>query len=270
MKTITGIFRTREHAEQAVRELRATGLNQDQLSLLLPGASAAVLDAVPTTDTEQPGMGTALGAVVGGATGLSGGVLGAAAASLFLPGVGPLVVLGAAALGGVIGTAAGATVGNTVEEWLTTGLPRDELFVYEAALRQGRAVIVVLAYDEEQAQRVKDVLARAGAESIDAAREQWWLGLRDAEEAVYNAPSGVFAQVEQLHRTGFEAALDPRVRGKSYDEGKAFLREQYPTMFLEEPFRRGYDRGQAYQQGLWERYKRERASGSPAQDHGDE
>jgi hypothetical protein len=257
MKTITGIFRSRERAEQAFQKLRATGLPQEQLSLLTPGISAAALDAVPTTDTEQPGMGKALGAVAGGAAGLSSGVLGAAVASLFLPGVGSLVVLGVAALGGVIGTAAGAAVGNTFEEWLTTGLPRDELFVYEDALRQGRSIVVALAHDEEQARTVKDVLAHAGVESIDAAREQWWLGLRDAEEAVYDAPSEVFAQVEQLHRSGFEAALDPRARGKSYDEVTAFLRERYPTMFLEEPFRRGYDRGQAHQQGLWERYKRE-------------
>jgi len=254
MKTITGIFCSQERAEQAFQELWATDLTQQQLSLLLPGASAPALDAVPTTDTEQPGMGKALGAVAGGATGLSGGVLGAAVASLFLPGVGPLVVVGAA-LGGVIGAVAGATVGDTLEELLTTGLPRDELFVYEDALRQGRSVVVALVHDEEQAKTVMEVFAHNDVESLDAAREQWWLGLRDAEEAVYDPPSGVFAQVEQLHRSGFEAALNPRARGKSYDEVTAFLREQYPTMFLEEPFRRGYERGQAHQQGLWERYK---------------
>jgi len=116
MKTITGIFRSRERAEYALQEVRSVGLLQEQLSLLTPGISAAALDAVPTTDTEQPGMGKALGAVAGGATGLSGGVLGAAVASLFLPGVGPLMVLGAAALGGVIGAVAGAGVGDTLEE----------------------------------------------------------------------------------------------------------------------------------------------------------
>jgi hypothetical protein len=270
VKTITGIFRSRKHAEHALQELRSAGLLQEQLSLLTPDTSAVALNAVPTTDTEQPGMGGTLGAVVGGATGLSGGVLSAAVASLFLPGVGSLVVLGAAALGGVIGTAAGTAVGNTLEESLTTGLPRDELFVYENALRQGRSVVITLVHDEEQARTVRDIFARTGVESIDAAREQWWLGLRDAEESVYDAPSEVFAQVEQLHRSGFEAALDPRARGKSYDEATAFLREQYSTMFLEEPFRRGYDRGQAHQQGLWERHKREIADGDRVEDYRDQ
>ena len=195
MKAITGIFRSWEHAEQAFRELRAAGLTQEQLSLLLPDASVAGVDAVPTTDTEQPGMGKALGAVAGGAAGLFGGVFGAAVANLFLPGVGSLVVLGAAALSGIIG----ARIGSTVEESLTIGLPRDELFVYEDALRQGHSVVVVLAQDEEQAGKVQNILAHAGAESIDAAREQWWLGLRDAKEATYEAPSGPYAQVEHRH-----------------------------------------------------------------------
>jgi hypothetical protein len=267
MKTITGIFRTRGRAEQALQRLRAAGLTQEQLSLFLPAASlTTLLDVIPTTDTEQPGMGKALGAVVGGASGLSGGVFGAAVASLFLPGVGSLVVLGAAALGGVLGAAAGAGIGNTIEESLAIGLPRDELFLYEDALRQGRSVVVVLAHDEEQATTVRDVLAHADVESIDAAREQWWLGLRDAEEAVYDAPSGVFAQIEHLHRSGFEAALDPRARGKSYEEVTAFLRERYPTMFSEEPFRRGYSRGQAYRQGLRERCTQERIERDHCQD----
>ena len=263
MKTITGIFRSQENAEHALQKLRSAGLTQEQLSLLLPGASAAALDAVPTTDAEQPGMGRALGAVVGGATGLSSGVLGAAVASLFLPGVGSLMVLGAATLG-VIGAAVGAGVGNKLEESLTDGLPRDELFVYEDALRQGCSLVVVLTQDEEQVRTVQDVFTHTGVESIDAAREQWWLGLRDVEEAVYDAPSGTFPQIEQLHRNGFEAALDPRVRGKSYDEATTFLRERYPTTYLQESFRRGYDRGHAYQQELWERYKRERAEGDHA------
>jgi MFS family permease len=146
-------------------------LTQEQLSLLLPGASAIALDTVPTTDIEQPGMGKALGAVTSGATGLSGGVLGAAVAGLFLPGVGSLVVLGAAALGGVIGAIAGAGVGDTLEESLTTGLPWDEVFVYEDALRQGRSIVVALAHDEKQARIVKDVFIHADMESIDAAHE---------------------------------------------------------------------------------------------------
>jgi hypothetical protein len=58
-------------------------------------------------------------------------------------------------------------------------------------------------------------------------------------------------------------------RGNSYDEATAFLREQYPTLFLEEPVRRRYNRSQTHQQGLWERHKREIAEGGRVQDYGD-
>ena len=100
------------------------------------------------------------------------------------------------------------------------------------------------------------MLAQAGAESLDAAREQWWVGLRDAEEAAYDAPDGEFSRIESTYRAGFEAALHLQVRGRSYEEARAYLRERYYAIYLEEPFRRGYERGQAHQQGLLERYKR--------------
>ena len=31
-------------------------------------------------------------------------------------------------------------------------------------------------------------IQKAGAETLDAAREKWWIGLRDAEAAVYSKP----------------------------------------------------------------------------------
>ncbi len=259
MKTIAGIFRSHQDAERAIQGLRAASISPDQLSLLTPGASAQELDTVPTTETEQPGMGKALGAVTGGATGFSGGVLGVAVTSLLLPGVGPVVAIGTAAgvLLGITGAVVGAAAGSALERALTTGLPQDELFVYEDALRQGRSVVIVLANDEAQAEIVRSVLANTGMESLNAAREQWWLGLRDAEEAAYEAPQDQFTQVEQTYRSGFEAALNPQGRGKSYDESKDFLREHYPATYQEEPFRHGYDRGQAYQQTLLELYRQE-------------
>ena len=48
----------------------------------------------------------------------------------------------------------------------------------------------------------------AGAESIDAARESWWLSLRDAEEAHYQTTGGNFQTDEANYRRGFEAALN--------------------------------------------------------------
>src|SRR5918911_2267577 len=145
MKTVAGIFNTRGDAERAVERLRALGLAEENISLLTPGTTPEELDEqVPTTETEQPGMGKALGGTVGAAIGVAGGLqLGSALASLLVPGVGPVLAFGVigAALLGAGGAAAGVAAGDAMEENIAVGLPHDELFVYEDALRQGRTVV---------------------------------------------------------------------------------------------------------------------------------
>lgn len=256
MSTVAGIFRSRADAERAVENLRSAGIVNDHLNLLTPGTTDQELEAsVPTTETEQPGMGGALGGTVGGALGAAGGMtIGAAAASLLVPGVGPVIAAGilGAALLGAGGAAAGAAAGDALEDTVE-GLPHDELYVYEDALRQGRSVVLVVADDDAQAETVRGVLAQAGAETLDAARENWWVGLRDAEEAEYTGQGGDFKADEAIYRRGFEAAQHPHWRGKSYEEASARLRERYSDAYSSDAFRRGYERGRNYQRGLGEK-----------------
>jgi hypothetical protein len=259
MNTVAGIFTSRADAESAVERLRASGVGEDSVSLLIPGTTQGELDdAVPTTETEQPGTGTAFGGTVGGAVGAASGLtLGAALASLFVPGVGPILAAGlaGAALLGAGGVATGMAAGGALEGSIAKGLPHDELFVYEDALRQGRSVVIVMSEDADEAERVRGVLAGAGAESLDAARESWWVGLRDAEEEEYTGQGGDFKAAEPLYRRGFEAALHPQARGRSYDEDAARLRECFGEDCEAEPFRRGYERGRGYHQSLAEKYR---------------
>ncbi|HEY9403547.1 MAG TPA: hypothetical protein VIQ24_12860, partial [Pyrinomonadaceae bacterium] len=75
MNTVAGIFQTREDTNRAVEDLRRLGLSDENLSLLSPGTTAPEAEAdVETSDTEQPGMGNALGGLVGGALGAAGGM----------------------------------------------------------------------------------------------------------------------------------------------------------------------------------------------------
>ena len=259
MRTVSGIFQTREAAERAVEHLRSIGINDEQISLLAPGASAEELDAaVPTTETEQPGMGKAIGGWAGGALGVAGGMhIGAAAASLFVPGVGPVIAAGliGAALLGIGGAGVGVAAGGALEDAVAEGLPQDELYVYEDALRQGRTVVIVVGDDDAQGESIRNILAQAGAESIDAARESWWVGLRDAEDEEYVGQGRDFKTDEPHYRKGFEAALHPRWRDRSYEENADILRERYGDAYDQEAFRRGYERGQTYHRGLKEKYK---------------
>src|SRR5262249_1203459 len=111
MKPIVGVFKSRSNAEQAVQRLRTIGLQKERVDLLSPDTEPRKVRAVPTTDTEEPGVGRALGGVIGVSVGGAvGAELGAAAASLFFPGVGPVLatgIIGAAllGLGGAIGGA---------------------------------------------------------------------------------------------------------------------------------------------------------------------
>lgn len=175
MEAVVGIFTSYAAAERAAERLRVIGIPPEHINYLTPGASTAEVEAVPTTETESPGVAKVLGSVVGGATGISTGMLGLAVASTLIPGVGPVTAIGLAAVAllGLGGAVAGAAVGDTLEEQLSTGLPKDELFVYQAALREGRTVLIVLVDDKTTAEAVRDALTAAGAESIDAARERW-------------------------------------------------------------------------------------------------
>lgn len=241
MTATVGLFATRDAAERAIQHLRAAGLAPDRINLLTPGTPGAGLAAVPTTETEQPGMGAALGGVVGGAVGAST----AAAASAFVPGVGPVIALGLLA-GALIGAGSGAAVGSALESSLAHGVPRDELFWYEEALRRGHTVVVVLTDTDEATDRARAILREGGAESLDAAREQWWVGLR-AEEAAASASGGFdFAREEAAYRRGFEAALHPETRGRRFEDVVEYLRARDPEGTGTDAFRRGFDRGQAY------------------------
>jgi hypothetical protein len=261
MKAVTGVFRSRSDAERAMSQMRLLGAHEDKITLLTPDKIEMNLRSVPSVSAEQPGMGKAIGAVVGAAAGLSGGALVVAA---LIPGVGPITAIGllGAALLAAAGGSIGAVAGGKLENSMTEGLPEDELFIYEDALRKGRSVVVALSDDEAAASRLRELLTVEGAESVDAAREQWWVGLRSAEREHYSALGRNFDSDEKFYRLGFESALHARTRCKEYDQAlsemTARLEEverQYPDAKVEGPFTKGYERGRDYYQQLCDKSK---------------
>ncbi len=260
MDTVVGIFNSCADAKRAAAMLQSLGIDDDLIGLLSPHTPESEIETnIPTTETEQPGMGTAVGGAVGGALGVAGGMhASVVAATALVPGVGPVFALGliGAALFGIGGAAAGAAAGNAIEENLNGGLPRDELYLYEDALRRGRSIVIALVDSDELAERARAELKRAGAESVDAAREQWWIGLRDAEEAHYANHGGNFNVDEAAYRLGFEAALHPDRRGRNFENTVANLKADYADDCGLEAFRRGYERGQAYQRSLEDQTQR--------------
>lgn len=258
MQAITGVFETRSAAERALNDVHNTGIPSDKITLLIPGTVDQVekeMRTVPTDATEQPGMGNAIGALLGGGIGLTGGSV----LMALVPGLGPITALGLLGAGilGAAGATIGATAGGKIERSSYEGLPEDEIFIYEDALRRGRSVVIALSDNSDQASVVRDILKRDGAESVDAAREQWWTGLRSAEEARYSRSGRSFTNDEKFYRLGFEAALHARTRCMEFDQVSAEMnaaledvQRRYPREQVEEAFTRGYQRGREHYQQL--------------------
>ncbi len=103
METAIGVFTSRDHAEEAVKELRQRGVPEEAIVFLTRSENEAKSIAKE--------FGAYVGGFVGGAAGMTTGVV---TAALLLPGVGTVFALGfgAAALLGLAGAGAGASVGS--------------------------------------------------------------------------------------------------------------------------------------------------------------
>lgn len=249
MEAISGVFHSRADATKAINDLRKAGLPDNRIGLVAPGTDLDALEAgLPITDTEQPGMGRAMGAAVGGAMGAAGGAtLGLAVATLAVPGIGPVIAFGmlGAALLGTVGATAGAAVGDTVEEELGEGIPHEDIYLYEDALRHGRSIVIAYADTEEETDKAEAVMSRSTAMDLDQLREDWWNELRNGERSHYHRDGRDFERDEESYRRGYEAALHPQWRGKSYADAEQELQSAYVGE-LDTAFREGYERGQAH------------------------
>ena len=234
MLAVTGIFRAVEDGAHAADRLVPI-VGDDHVSLLVPGEGHSIPKEVPTTEDMSP-VGSALGGVVGGTLGLGLG--------LVIPGVSAVTALGAAAAA-VLGAGAGYAgwkLGEVADRESYDGPPIDEMYVYEDALAQGRIVLIALVEDDSEEEEARRVLKEEGAESVDAARENWWVGVRDAEAEKYEADGGDFAADEAAFRNGFETALRGGNRASESPRGDS-TREGYGAEGTDAAYQRGYERG---------------------------
>jgi anti-sigma B factor antagonist len=157
MDTAVGVFSSRDRAEEAVKELLEQGVPEKSIVFLTRSESEA----------KQIGkeFGTYVGGFTGGAAGMTAGVV---AATLLLPGIGPIFALGfgAAALLGLAGASAGASVGSAVAgdqapSTVDQHASEDAAF-YREVLKEGRSLIIVRADSSDIATKACAVLDRLG------------------------------------------------------------------------------------------------------------
>ena len=163
-------------------------------------------------------------------------------------------MIGAALLGGT-GAIVGAKVGDTIEEELGEGFPHEEVYLFEDAIRQGKSVVIAYAEEGTQADEAREIMTRLGSVNLDSLRETWWKEQRDHEWTNYQSDGRDFQRDELSYRRGFEAALHPLRRGKSYSAVESNLKDSYGESALDSAFRSGYERGIAHQNTLTEKHK---------------
>ncbi len=161
-----GVFASHQEAEQALTELKNQNFPMNRISVVAKDAhrddeiaGANVSPRVETKADEGAETGAATGGAVGGLTGLLVG-LGAVA----IPGVGPIMLGGAAATalattlaGGAIGAAAGGLIGGLVG----LGIPEERAKHYSDRVSHGHYLVMVDGSDEE-IHRAEAILNRGG------------------------------------------------------------------------------------------------------------
>ena len=153
-RTVVGLFHDRKHAEEAIRDLRASGFHDDQIGLAMHDSGAPDLtDDAGVPAAEGAVKGVVSGGVVGGLIGLLG--------SLLVPGLGPIVVGGVLA-SALTGAGIGAATGGLIGALVAVGIPEEDARHFDTGLRSGGALVTV-----EGGPRTGEALAIMGRHEVD-------------------------------------------------------------------------------------------------------
>lgn len=167
-KRAIGLFSHRHDTEAALSEIRGSGFRMDRVSVIAKdrGSSEQIagtpVDAkIDRRTSNKADEGAKAGAATGAAVGGLGGLL-VGLGTLAIPGIGPVILGGAAATalatalgGGAIGAAAGGLVGGLVG----LGIPEDRAKVYRDRLNQGDDLVIIEGSEAEMRQ-VEPILKR--------------------------------------------------------------------------------------------------------------
>jgi hypothetical protein len=161
---VAGVFQSSDAADRAVDELMRAGWPRESIGVAYQGEGERFehRSASDTKAGEGAVKGIAAGGAIGGVAGLIAGI-----AAITVPGLGLLVAagpLGAAIAGASMGGAMGGLVGS----FEGLGIPTEDAKHYDRAVREGGLFVSARAKDDAEAQRVRDLLDRAGAEAVNS------------------------------------------------------------------------------------------------------
>jgi anti-sigma B factor antagonist len=163
METAIGVFKSRERAEEAFKELLDNKVPQESIAFLTQSETEAVSVAKE--------VGTYAGGFLGGAAGMTAGIV---ATTIFLiPGFGQAfaIGLGATALLGLAGARAGSAVGKAASDDTPHEMPDNEdAALFRKLMAQGRSVIIVRTEWKDVANAACKVLDRLSIGTEEAGK----------------------------------------------------------------------------------------------------
>ncbi|MBD2411708.1 hypothetical protein FACHB389_35110 [Nostoc calcicola FACHB-389] len=163
---IVGVFTHRRDVEQALHELKDSGLAMEKVSVVVQNADRNhEIANNETGDKADEGatVGGLSGGAVGGLTGLLVGL-----GTLAIPGVGPIMLAGAAATALVttlVGASIGAATGTFAGALVGWGMSEEQARAYNERVEDGHYLIIVDCTSLEIAQ-VEAILQRWGIEEF--------------------------------------------------------------------------------------------------------
>ncbi|MBN3896255.1 MAG: histidine kinase [Nostoc sp. NOS(2021)] len=164
-----GVFSNRRDVENALHELKNVGFDMDRVSVITQDgdkddiAGAEVRDRVGDKSDEGAKVGAATGGALGGLTGLLVGL-----GTLAIPGIGPIMLAGAAATTlatTLAGAGIGAVAGSLLGALIGLGIPEERARVYDERVRRGHYLVIVDGTDTEIL-TAEAILKRQGVEEF--------------------------------------------------------------------------------------------------------
>ena len=155
-ETVVGLFRSKDQAEEAIRELRARDFDEMDISLIARGEGDGNGNENMSYENQNLADGTATGGTIGGLAGLLAG-----AGALLIPGIGPIIAAGPLA-GALTGIVTGGIAGGLIDY----GIPEEEGERYEQEVHSGNIMVAVETDDEELLDDVSSVFRENGAYDV--------------------------------------------------------------------------------------------------------
>ena len=158
---VIGVYDTLDEAQQAVEDLREHGVSLEDVSIVGQGlqSETRIHGFVTTGDMAREGA---------GAGGLFGGLLGllSGAAFLFVPGFGPLAVLGPLAAT-LAGAGEGALAGGVIGAIFGKFVEKQHIPKYEQQVRAGK-YLVVARRDANHPERAEEGMTSSAASEVSS------------------------------------------------------------------------------------------------------